>query len=50
MVHYHILLNLLVLDKFFETLDIIPNYKSNILCYDHVEACLKKLVLSDEIN
>jgi hypothetical protein len=50
MIHYHILLNLLVLDKSFETLDIIPNCRSNILCYDHAKACSKKLVLFDEIN
>jgi hypothetical protein len=50
MIHYHILLNFLVLDKSFEALDIIPNCRNNILCYDHAEAWLKKLVLSDDIN
>jgi hypothetical protein len=50
MVHCYILLNLLVLDKSFETLDIVPNCKSNILCYEHAEAWPKKLVLSNEIN
>jgi hypothetical protein len=49
MVHSYILLNLFVLDKSFEMLDIIPNWKSNILCYNHAKTWPKKLVLSNEI-